>query len=243
MAIRFVFSQDLGQRLRRLRQQRGLSLARIARLMGRKTRGAASLISQLERGKIKNPSIGLIADYLRACRASFNDIVDLLNSYTSQPVVEEGAVDQVEITPAKPKFVRTPGEKAKRRREGYILKQLGEAVARTSVCGELCQLGRRWFDILWRTRNRPVSREKQLAKEMAKGFSQKLQPEWVAQARGEMEKLAEKAIANPPPVPEDAHPGLLPAPMRADDRFLIERRARLDQQYQQQRLQKGSSQD
>ncbi len=239
-----------------MRQQRGLSLARIARLMGRKTRGAASLISQLERGKIKNPSIGLIADYLRACRASFNDIVDLLNSYTSQPVVEEGAVDQVEITPAKPKFVRTPGEKAKRRREGYILKllhqdveealynilkQLGEAVARTSVCGELCQLGRRWFDILWRTRNRPVSREKQLAKEMAKGFSQKLQPEWVAQARGEMEKLAEKAIANPPPVPEDAHPGLLPAPMRADDRFLIERRARLDQRYQQQRLQKGGA--
>ena len=36
-----------------------------------------------------NPGIGLVADYLRACRASFVDVLDVLERYTSQQTVIE----------------------------------------------------------------------------------------------------------------------------------------------------------
>jgi hypothetical protein len=46
-------------------------------------------VGGLERGTFGNPTLGLVADYLRACRASFVDIADLLEAYTSKPTVLE----------------------------------------------------------------------------------------------------------------------------------------------------------
>ncbi|HDQ99802.1 MAG TPA: hypothetical protein ENN51_05920 [candidate division WOR-3 bacterium] len=46
-------------------------------------------LSRLENGKLSQPSLRLVADYLRACRASFNDILVPLAQYTNLPPLRE----------------------------------------------------------------------------------------------------------------------------------------------------------
>lgn len=72
----FRFTSELGRRLRELRVKAGLSQAQLALRMGRHVR---NIVSRLELGKPKFPTIGLVADYLAACEASFKDISDLLD--------------------------------------------------------------------------------------------------------------------------------------------------------------------
>jgi hypothetical protein len=57
----------------------------MAMLMDRQGSGAHVQLARLERGKIRYPSINLIADYLRACGSGFEDLLDLLKPYTAQP--------------------------------------------------------------------------------------------------------------------------------------------------------------
>ncbi len=57
--------------------------------MGRTGRGAKSVVCRLERGRARYPSIGLLSDFLRGCRAGFSDIVDVLDRCTAKPVVPE----------------------------------------------------------------------------------------------------------------------------------------------------------
>ena len=85
----FKFTDDMGARLRELRLKAGVTQQELAVLMGRQGKGNAFLISRFESGHVPYPSFGFVADYLRACKASFNDITDLLNAYTSQPTVIE----------------------------------------------------------------------------------------------------------------------------------------------------------
>jgi transcriptional regulator with XRE-family HTH domain len=86
---RFEFTLEMGQRLRALRLQAGLTQQELAVLMGRQGKGNHYVVGGLERGTFGNPTLGLVADYLRACRASFVDIADLLEAYTSKPTVLE----------------------------------------------------------------------------------------------------------------------------------------------------------
>lgn len=85
----FRFTREIGQRLRELRLREGMTQQELAVLMGRQGKGCAYLISRFESGHVSYPSFGFVADYLRACRASFSDIADLLNAYTSKPTVLE----------------------------------------------------------------------------------------------------------------------------------------------------------
>jgi len=78
----FRFTPEMGLRLRG-----GMTQQELAVLMGRQGKGNHQLIGKVELGKAPYPSLGFVADYLRACKASFNDITDLLNAYTSQPTV------------------------------------------------------------------------------------------------------------------------------------------------------------
>jgi len=57
--------------------------------MARRGKSARSLLSRLESGKNRHPTFGLIADYLRACRAGFADILDLLDEYTGRRPADE----------------------------------------------------------------------------------------------------------------------------------------------------------
>jgi transcriptional regulator with XRE-family HTH domain len=87
-----VFGAELGRRLRQLRLKARLTQRELAETMGRKPRSAHPVISKLEKGHIPSPGIGLIADFLRACRAGFADISDILERYTSQPSVPDKQV-------------------------------------------------------------------------------------------------------------------------------------------------------
>ena len=85
----FRATPELGERLRGLRLQAGITQQELAVLMGRQGKGNHRLVGMLELGKVPYPSLGFVADYLRACRASFVDIADLLEAYTSKPTVLE----------------------------------------------------------------------------------------------------------------------------------------------------------
>jgi transcriptional regulator with XRE-family HTH domain len=85
----FRATPELGERLRGLRLQAGITQQELAVLMGRQGKGNHRLVGMLELGKVPYPSLGFVADYLRACRASFVDIADLLEAYTSRPTVLE----------------------------------------------------------------------------------------------------------------------------------------------------------
>jgi transcriptional regulator with XRE-family HTH domain len=84
---RFRVSREVGERLRRLRIRARLTQAQLAEATGRGW--ANTMVSRLESGGYPNPGIAVVADYLRACRASFEDILDILNEYTSRPTSAE----------------------------------------------------------------------------------------------------------------------------------------------------------
>jgi transcriptional regulator with XRE-family HTH domain len=86
---RFRFRPELGKRLRELRLRAGLTQQMLAVAMGSQRKGNHTVVSRLENGRMANPGIGLVADYLRACRASFADIQDVLDRYTSRQTVIE----------------------------------------------------------------------------------------------------------------------------------------------------------
>jgi transcriptional regulator with XRE-family HTH domain len=99
---RFRMTEELGQRLRSLRKRAGLTQKELA---GRVSPGwARSLVGKLETGEYENPGLRLVADYLRACRASFSEVADLLDQYTSQPlpVEKEGREAVNKVTEALP---------------------------------------------------------------------------------------------------------------------------------------------
>jgi hypothetical protein len=56
--------------------------------MGRTGRKAGNLVGRLERGDEHFPSFGLVADFLRGCRAGFKDILDILDVYTGLPTLQ-----------------------------------------------------------------------------------------------------------------------------------------------------------
>ena len=91
----FIFTPELGARLKDLRLKAGLNQLELARVMGRAGKNAGNLVSRLERGYERYPSFGVIADFLRGCRAGFRDITDILDVYTSLPTAEERVYDGV----------------------------------------------------------------------------------------------------------------------------------------------------
>jgi transcriptional regulator with XRE-family HTH domain len=100
----FPFGPELRARLRQLRKRRGLTLRTMAVLMDRQGSGAHAQLSRLERGDVKYPSFNLIVDYLRACGAGFEDLLDLLKPHTSQPPVlrEKGDAAVAELLKSLP---------------------------------------------------------------------------------------------------------------------------------------------
>ena len=99
---RFRMTEELGQRLRSLRKRAGLTQKELAERVS--PGWARSLVGKLETGQYDNPGLGLVADFLRACRASFSEIAELLDQYTSQPlpVEKEGREAVNKVTEALP---------------------------------------------------------------------------------------------------------------------------------------------
>jgi len=86
---RFDCNAKLGKRLRECRERAGLTQQMLATAMGRQGKGSHHVAGRLERGEVPNPGVGLLADYLRACRAGFTDIADVLDAYTALPTAVE----------------------------------------------------------------------------------------------------------------------------------------------------------
>jgi transcriptional regulator with XRE-family HTH domain len=86
---RFDCNAELGKRLRECRVKAGLTQQMLATAMGRQGKGSHHVAGRLERGEVPNPGVGLLADYLRACRAGFKDIADVLDRCTVRPTVVE----------------------------------------------------------------------------------------------------------------------------------------------------------
>jgi transcriptional regulator with XRE-family HTH domain len=102
---RFKMPKELGQRLRSIRLRAQLTQKELA---GRVSPGwARSLVAKLEAGRYENPGLGILADYLRACRAKFSEITDLLDEYTTQPlpVEQEGHEAVVRVTEVLPEKI------------------------------------------------------------------------------------------------------------------------------------------
>jgi transcriptional regulator with XRE-family HTH domain len=95
-------TEELGQRLRSLRKRAGLTQKELAERVS--SGWARSLVGKLETGQYESPGLGLVADYLRACRASFSEIADLLDQYTSQPlpVEKQGSEAVAKVTDVLP---------------------------------------------------------------------------------------------------------------------------------------------
>jgi len=88
------FDKQMGFSLAQLRKKAGLKQAEVAHLMGRSGKGAGNTVSRLENGELEFPSIALVADYLRAVRRGFADILDFLNAYTFRPPALDVAVEE-----------------------------------------------------------------------------------------------------------------------------------------------------
>jgi transcriptional regulator with XRE-family HTH domain len=85
----FIFTAGLGARLRDLRLRAGLTQHGLAQAMGRTGKKAGNLVGRLERGDEHYPSFGIVADFLRGCRAGFRDIADVLDLYTNLPTSQQ----------------------------------------------------------------------------------------------------------------------------------------------------------
>jgi transcriptional regulator with XRE-family HTH domain len=83
------FPGKLGRRLAELRKARHLTQRRVAELMGRTGKWSKGCVYRLERGRFRSPSLRLLGDYLRACGAGFEDVLDVLHEYTSRPSVPD----------------------------------------------------------------------------------------------------------------------------------------------------------
>ena len=67
----FFFSQEMAKKLKEIRIKANLSQTEVGVRIGLKPKNAAKYVSNLETGKISNPTLRTILLYLRACGASW----------------------------------------------------------------------------------------------------------------------------------------------------------------------------
>lgn len=82
-----VLVKELSSRLVALRKRAGMTQQAVADAMG-KSRGGERLVRRLERGGIGTASLLSVVEYLRAVRAGFFDLKDVLDRYASLPIPE-----------------------------------------------------------------------------------------------------------------------------------------------------------
>ncbi len=80
----FVFTKEMAVILRQIRVKAGLSQREVASRMGIKSKFGRSFIAQLESGRIKNPTLRTLFDYLQTCGASVRDFITKLETIEFQ---------------------------------------------------------------------------------------------------------------------------------------------------------------
>ena len=77
--------RDLSRRFVELRHRAGMTQQGVVGAMG-KSRAGKKAARRLEHGSVKGASLLTVAEYLRAVRAGFRDLKDVLDRYTSLPI-------------------------------------------------------------------------------------------------------------------------------------------------------------
>lgn len=77
--------RELSLRFVELRRKAGMTQLGAAEAMGRE-RSGKRFVSRLEHGAVANASLCSVVEYLRAVRAGFGDLKDVLDRYTSLPI-------------------------------------------------------------------------------------------------------------------------------------------------------------
>lgn len=78
---------ELSARLVALRKRAGMTQRGVADAMG-EARAGQRLVGRLERGGVGSASLVTLVEYLRAVRAGFHDLKDVIDRYTSLPIPE-----------------------------------------------------------------------------------------------------------------------------------------------------------
>ena len=95
----------MAQLLKKIREKAGLSQIEVAKRIGFSYKSAGSFISHLEKGSLKNPSLGVILLYLRACGASWSEFFKELDIIDFK-MRHEKMIAKVHPPPAKRKIER-----------------------------------------------------------------------------------------------------------------------------------------
>jgi transcriptional regulator with XRE-family HTH domain len=75
----FIFTKEMAEKLRKIRETARLTQKEVALRIGIKTKSGKSFISQLESGMVKNPTLKTILDYLSACGTSWVEFIKELD--------------------------------------------------------------------------------------------------------------------------------------------------------------------
>ena len=101
----FNFTKEMAVILKRLRENANLTQKEVASRMGVKTKYGQSLIAQIEIGKVNNPSLRTILDYLRVCGSSWPEFFKELDRIDFK-MRHEKMISQVHPPPTEKKIQR-----------------------------------------------------------------------------------------------------------------------------------------
>lgn len=171
----------LFQVLKQIRSKSGLTQQQIAEATGAGGKHGRKLIARLEAGHVRNPSMRLVLDYLRACRATAHDLAGSLDTYLGSPLPfptrphrgrpRKGTVPERGLSPksedAATLALRKEAAWWKLRKvvEFMLHQELNELGAKpmSKERGLAAEFGRKVFRILYQTRqSRPALRERRL---------------------------------------------------------------------------------
>jgi transcriptional regulator with XRE-family HTH domain len=98
----FVFTKEMAGILREIREKAGLSQREVALRMGIKSKSGRSFVAQLESGRIKNPTLRTIFDYLHTSGTSFREFFAKLETIDFQTKHKQ-LIAKVNLPPGKAK--------------------------------------------------------------------------------------------------------------------------------------------
>jgi transcriptional regulator with XRE-family HTH domain len=165
---------EFGHRLRELRKAAGLSQTEVAVLMGRRGKGCWAIVGRLERAETRHPGLGLVADFLKACGASFADVADLVGMEPQgcEPGVEDPGPKRRESRPMTPAEklaeVRRRANRIPRKRmleEAFYLMMKKSGMSESlglDALGEVARYGRRLFAASERSRKARLDARRKL---------------------------------------------------------------------------------
>ncbi len=181
-------------KLRALRLRAGLTQAQVADALAKKGKPGVTVVSRLELGKFANPSLRLVLDYLRACRATAEDAAQLFGQYLAEPLEVPAPIERgPRSRPRGPRRAKEDPAVLEMRREAavWILRQVVEhflhhelnrlgAPRFKPLRQDAVRFGRRVFRSLLASRGRPGAvRARQLARNEATAARRGLTPELI----------------------------------------------------------------